>query len=419
MMESDKACRYVVVIAGIVQGVGFRPFVYRLAKSLYLNGSVNNISDGVMIEVEGETSRLDAFVSKLKSEAPPISFIKDLKLIKKEPKGLIDFIIKQSSKSQDNKIYFSPDISICKDCAQELFNESDERHLYPFINCTNCGPRFTLIKGVPYDRINTTMDKFRMCESCEAEFSNPFNRRYHAQPISCYNCGPELRLTDKNRRILSSGLQGKEIAEISMTRKLILDGKIIAIKGIGGYHLVCDAKNEKAVKELRSRKIRDDKPFALMAKDYNTALKYCEISSEERELLESAQKPIVLLRKSQNNKLTDLIAPGNPNLGMMLPYTPLHMLLFNDNNIEILVMTSANRSSEPIYYEDEEAFENLADIADYFLTNNRDIFIRTDDSVTRVFNKREFIIRRSRGYVPLPITFDANIFAGSEINIAI
>jgi len=429
LMESEKVFRKEVVvgkpvcerhkieISGIVQGVGFRPFVYRLAKSLFLNGWVCNISDGVVIEVEGDRESLEVFLTKLRSEAPTISFIKELKLSTDVLVGYDNFTIKQSSKSIKKNIYFSPDVSICKDCERELFDKDNRRYLYPFINCTNCGPRFTIIKGVPYDRKKTTMSKFCMCDCCTSEYSNPNDRRYHAQPISCYDCGPEMVLTDSNGEIISSTEKSGSKEVLSRARLLILDAKIVAIKGIGGYHLACDATNEDAVKKLRSRKIRDDKPFALMVKDYNTALKYCEISKEEKELLESVEKPIVLLKKNISNsdcKLNDIIAPGNPYLGIMLPYTPVQLLLFNDidnkSNIEILVMTSANRSDEPIYYKDEDAFENLRDIADYFLTNDRDIFIRTDDSVTRVLNKKKFIIRRSRGYVPMPIDCTRSIF---------
>lgn len=406
-----KIIRYHIKIIGIVQGVGFRPFVYNLANSLALNGCVSNISDGVIIEIEGVQKSLEVFLSSLKTQPPPLSKIKEINFTVEEPVGYAGFTILQSIKGEEKDAYFSPDISICHDCARELYDKKDQRYLYPFINCTNCGPRFTITKGVPYDRINTTMERFQMCDMCIGEYADPNNRRYHAQPISCFNCGPELSLTDnKGNRIFNGN-------EIGSVRNLLLDGRIIAMKGIGGYHLVCDAKNEKALRKLRRRKLRDEKPFALMVRDTSVAAKYCKVDESEKKLLESFQKPIVLLKKRSTDGLPDIIATGNPCLGIMLPYTPMHMLLFKDvseskgeNKLEVLVMTSGNISNEPICFKDEDALDNLSDIADYFLINNREIHIRTDDSVTRSFLGKEYIIRRSRGYVPDPITFGLSIF---------
>ncbi|MCX7923885.1 MAG: carbamoyltransferase HypF [Clostridia bacterium] len=393
MKKSNKEIK----ITGIVQGVGFRPFIYTLAKSLYLNGWVNNCGSAVVIEVEGSEESISTFIERIKPEAPPLAHIKSIDVALGTFKGYSDFTIEKSSASQNRNVYISPDVSICSDCQRELFNMGDRRYLYPFINCTNCGPRFTIVTGVPYDRVNTTMNKFYMCDKCAKEYGNPMDRRYHAQPISCYECGPKLEVVG------SDGVKVDVDDPIKYIVEMLLDGKIVAVKGLGGYHLVCDAENEQAVLVLRKRKIRDDKPFAIMARDYESAIRYCHISLEERKLLESEKKPIVLLKKREDYMLPEQIAPYNPYLGVMLPYTPIHLLLFNDR-LNALVMTSGNRSSEPIYYKDDEAIENLCDIADYFLTNDRDIFIRTDDSVTRVFREKEYIIRRSRGYVPMPVT---------------
>jgi hydrogenase maturation protein HypF len=400
-MEDVK--RYSVIITGIVQGVGFRPFIYNLAKSLSLYGWVNNSSQGVVIEVEGRHNNLNDFIEKIKNNPPPLSNIKSIS-IKEEPvKKYSDFQIIASVSTEEKNVYISPDISICKDCENEFGEIDNRRFNYPFINCTNCGPRFSIVKGFPYDRKKTTMDLFPMCDKCASEYENPADRRYHAQPISCFDCGPELKLFSPQTGDGEIGL-----AAAQCSSKLLEKGFIVAVKGIGGFHLVCDALNETAVKKLRTRKVRDDKPFALMVKDFATALKYCYINEEEKKLLESIQKPIVLLRKRENCTLTNSISPGNPFLGIMLPYTPVHLLLFQElsttkASLSTLVMTSANRSSEPIYYKDKEAIENLSDIADYFLLNNREIYLRTDDSVTRIFRGEEYIIRRSRGYVPSPI----------------
>ncbi|MCX8130104.1 MAG: carbamoyltransferase HypF [Clostridia bacterium] len=406
--------RYIIKITGIVQGVGFRPFIYTKAKSLSLNGWVNNISDGVVIEAEGKEGDLAYFVNAIEKDAPALSHIRSIDVTESVTVGYNGFEIRESFKSEENYIYISPDVSVCEDCRRELYDTSDRRYLYPFINCTNCGPRFTITKDTPYDRVNTTMDKFPMCRNCAEEYNNPLDRRYHAQPVSCYECGPKLRLLDNTlKEIFQKDL-------IEYTIRLMAEGNIIAIKGLGGYHLACDANNETAVRKLRDRKVRDDKPFAVMVRDVETALRLCSASEEEVKLLSSVQKPIVLLKKSRNYDLPVQIAPGNPFLGVMLPYTPVHMLLFKhintgkkdiwcpdvDSRLSALVMTSGNRSSEPIYYEDNEAFENLKDIADFFLSNDREIHVRTDDSVTRVFSGKEFVIRRSRGYAPIPVVCD-------------
>lgn len=394
-----------ITIKGIVQGVGFRPFVYRLASELDLKGWVNNTGSEVIIEAEGEENTLENFADRLKTEAPPLSLIRSMDKQELEPAGFNSFDIPESSGiglgKQQHDVFVSPDISICSKCAQELFDENDRRYLYPFINCTDCGPRFTIVKDVPYDRDRTTMSVFEMCEECAGEYHEPSDRRYHAQPVSCYHCGPAVWLMDRNGNVLQVENPIHEAVS------LLSEGRILAVKGIGGYHLVCDAGNPAAVAELRKRKIRDDKPFAIMARNMGAADRLCHISPEEKQLLENEKRPIVLLRKREGIQLPEEIAPGNPFLGVMLPYTPIHLLLFTGADpFDALVMTSGNRSSEPICYKEEDAVQTLGIIADYFLANNREIHTRVDDSVIRCFRGKEYPIRRSRGYVPAPIRCD-------------
>lgn len=400
-----KPERYRVKVTGIVQGVGFRPFISSLAKSLFLSGTVSNTGDGVLIEVEGSPDKLADFLARLKSDAPTLSFLREITVEKLALYGYSSFEIIASSGSSRNTM-ISPDISICGDCSRELFDESDYRYLYPFINCTNCGPRFTIIKDVPYDRPNTTMDSFEMCEVCRKQYKDPTDRRYHAQPVSCARCGPGLKLLDQHGNPVESGdIPG-------LAGKLLAEGCILAVKGLGGYHLACDASNPVAVEELRRRKHRDEKPFALMARDVETVQSCCSINAAEKKLLDSIKKPVVLLKKREDCSLPEEIAPGNNHLGIMLPYTPLHLLLFHGGRKDkpacpgLLVMTSGNTSNEPICYTDESALRELEGIADWFLMNNREIYIRTDDSVTRIFRGDEYVIRRSRGYVPMPLLID-------------
>lgn len=391
--------RYRIEITGIVQGIGFRPFVYNLAVDLNLKGWVNNTGSKVIIEVEGKKSALDAFVTRLQAEAPPLSVIKTLEVRLVEPVGCECFQIMESVVGEKSSIYISPDVATCAQCTEELFDEKNRRFLYPFINCTNCGPRFTIVRDVPYDRERTTMDVFPLCGECAEEYAEPSDRRYHAQPVSCYRCGPVMQLFDQD---------GKELRvenAVDHTLQLLAEGKIVAIKGLGGYHLACDARNAVAVMELRRRKLRDDKPFAVMARNTEIAEKYCFVGPEEKCLLESEKRPIVLLKKKREISLPEDIAPRNAYLGVMLPYTPVHLLLLKPGGpLELLVMTSGNRSSEPICYKDDEAIQNLCGIADYFLAHNREIHTRVDDSVVRIFRGREYMLRRSRGYVPDPVT---------------
>jgi [NiFe] hydrogenase maturation protein HypF len=395
-MDSE---RLRLIVTGIVQGVGFRPFVYNLAKSLSLNGYIVNTSDGVKIEVEGSKDKTEAFIARLGKEAPALSFIRDIRCENVPYFGYNDFHIEKSISTNQANTLISPDVSVCDECAKELFTEDNQRFLYPFINCTNCGPRFTIIKDVPYDRPNTTMESFVMCEECRAQYEDPNDRRYHAQPIACAKCGPQLQLLDKEGcKLVSSDIIGKASGFLDA-------GYILAVKGLGGFHLVCDANNGKAVDELRKRKHRDEKPFAVMARDMDTIYKYCIVNNEEACLLQSVRKPIVLLEKRKDCPLPESIAPGNPYLGVMLPYTPLHYLLFKSRDTcpEMLIMTSGNRSNEPICFKDSEVLSQLDGIMDFIVTYDRNIHIRTDDSVTRVFMGKEYILRRSRGYVPMPV----------------
>ena len=393
--------RFIVNIEGIVQGVGFRPFVYKLAQQCALTGWVLNYPGGVRLEIEGPKERLEAFLSRLTEEAPPLSYIEKMDVREAEPEGFAGFRIRESESRTANRTFVSPDVGVCKDCLEEMVDPGNRRYLYPFINCTNCGPRFTITGGIPYDRPNTTMKAFKMCDECEREYNDPSDRRFHAQPIACPRCGPELFLLDGMGNRLARG------RETEAVRDLLKKGNIVAIKGLGGYHLACDAKNFRAVGELRKRKVRDGKPFAMMAKDLNTVLKYCRTTPKEKELLESWRRPVVLLQRQETESLPlEYISPDNKLLGMMLPYTPLHYLLF-DEDLEALVMTSGNRSGEPIFYKDGEALEGLRGIADFVLAGNREIHIRTDDSVTGVFREKEYILRRSRGYVPFPLDISA------------
>ncbi|MCS7180000.1 MAG: carbamoyltransferase HypF, partial [bacterium] len=394
--------RYKILIKGKVQGVGFRPTIYRYAKELNLGGFVCNTGSGVLIEIEGDNGKLEAFLNRIKKYPPPKAEIREIKVKKIKTKGEIEFKITKSKKGQ-REVEISPDISICKNCLDELFNPFDKRYLFPFINCTDCGPRFTIIKKVPYDRKNTTMDEFYMCDECKNEYEDICSRRFHAQPNCCFICGPEVRLIDKEGRIIA-----KNIDSIKKTAQLLEEGKIISIKGIGGYHLACNAENEKSVKILRERKKRESKPFALMARDIETIKKYCFLNKEEEKILKSWQTPIVLLKK-RKNFLPEEIAPKNNYLGFFLPYTPIHHLIFHfGEDLNTLIMTSGNFSEEPIIYEDKFAFEKLKNICDFFLTHNRKIYINCDDSVLRIFNKKIYFIRRSRGFVPSPVEIPYN-----------
>lgn len=387
-----------LLVNGVVQGVGFRPFIYRLAQKYELTGWVQNSSAGVMIEINGEQEKLDAFSQSIRTDLPPLARIESLAALSVPPVNYASFEIRPSEKRANAFSLIPPDVAICDDCRRELFDPSNHRYRYPFINCTNCGPRFSIIQDMPYDRPATTMSGFQMCPTCQEEYENPLDRRFHAQPIACPKCGPQATFIQNNR------ILGEKEDAIQMARYNIKNGKIVAVKGLGGYLLACDASNETVLKELRKRKHRSDKAFALMAFDLKTVEKYCQVSQAEAKLLSSHQSPIVILQRNVLQHLPDALAPGQFTLGMMLPYTPLHLLLTEPKAgyPDILVMTSANLSEEPIIYRDEDMYQ-LNSLADGYLINNRPIHIRMDDSVVRFSMLNPVILRRSRGYAPEPI----------------
>ncbi len=392
-----------VTVRGIVQGVGFRPFVHSLAAQLQLSGFVRNQSGNVQIEVEGDSAALETFRQALTHQPPPLARVDRVTWEAMDCRGQNGFDIQPSVRDRSQDVFISPDIATCDGCLAEMRNPHDRRYAYPFVNCTNCGPRLTIIRAAPYDRAQTTMASFVMCPQCLAEYHDPSNRRFHAEPTCCSQCGPRLRL------VSADGGELDRDDPLAGFLDVIQRGGIGALKGLGGYHLVCDASRADVVEELRRRKHRDDKPFAVMVADLGHAEQLCWISEEERALLTSPRRPIVLLRRHTGHQgeghapLAAAVAPGNPHLGLMLPYTPLHHLLVAGTNGCPLIMTSGNRSDEPIAYDDETAPEQLAGIADVFLAHDRPIHVRCDDSVTRVVDGSECIIRRSRGYAPVPI----------------
>ncbi len=449
MVRPNDESRH-IHINGIVQGVGFRPFVYNLAVRYQLGGWVLNNSSGVEIEVTGPPEQLDAFIAALQSETPPLAVIDSLKIkpIPTQSLGPSDgqsnlqsltFEIRHSQAQPAAFTPISPDICICSDCLRELFDPADRRYRYPFINCTHCGPRFTLIRDIPYDRPLTTMAAFTMCPACQAEYDDPANRRFHAQPNACPECGPQIAFQFSKDLTGLRNLSGLEDstgeAALQMAQQLLAVGGIVAVKGVGGFHLACDAANESALQTLRQRKGRVDKPFAVMALDITAIEQFAEISVQERQLLTSKERPIVLLKKKTGSPLSHLVAPGNPYIGVMLPYSPLHYLLltpvkermengewrmadermatdkpstFNPQGASslqplTLVMTSGNYSEEPIVTDNAEAWQRLSPLADAFLLHNRAIHVPCDDSVVRVFEGRELPLRRSRGYAPFPV----------------
>lgn len=393
--------RVKINIRGAVQGVGFRPFIYRLAADLNLNGFVYNSSQGVFIEVEGEKQIINEFIFRIEKEKPEFSFITGMEFSFLDPVGFSNFEIRESTNDENKSTIILPDIAVCEDCLNEMNNPSDRRFHYPFINCTNCGPRFSIIESLPYDRPNTSMKIFEMCDECKAEYENPLDRRFHAQPIACPKCGPHVEFLDtqEGKKIL-----GEEA--INATADRIREGKIVALKGLGGFQLIVDARDNEAVNRLRDRKHRDEKPFALMFPSIESIKEICDLSELERRLLLSPESPIVLLKKKADIEydIAESVAPDNPYLGIMLPYTPLHHLLLNELNFPI-VATSGNISEEPMCIDEEEAFEKLGEIADYFLVHNRPIVRQVDDSIVRIVLDREMVLRRARGYAPLPITF--------------
>jgi hydrogenase maturation protein HypF len=396
----SQQVRTAVRVEGIVQGVGFRPFVYGLATSLGLSGLVGNDADGVFAEIEGDAAVVTRFLALLEQQAPPLARIDRITTTRIRPAGTAEFTIAASQPGGERRALVSADSATCADCLRELADPADRRYRYPFINCTNCGPRFTIVRDVPYDRPLTTMSGFPMCAQCAAEYDDPADRRFHAQPVCCPACGPRLALTDAS----GTELSGSAADPITAAAGLLRAGRVLAVKGLGGYHLAVDAGDEHAAATLRARKHREDKPFAVMVPDLATARELCVLDEATERLLHSSRRPIVLCRRRPEAaaRIAASVAPGNSQLGLMLPYTPLHQLLLELVGRPI-VATSGNSSDEPIAYQDADALSRLATIADAFLLHDRAIHIRTDDSVVRVTGGRESVLRRSRGYVPEPI----------------
>ncbi|MEP7091135.1 MAG: carbamoyltransferase HypF [Nocardioidaceae bacterium] len=413
MSESSAATATAVVaprlrrrfeVAGVVQGVGFRPFVYVTAARLGLAGSVRNTLAGVRVEVEGDPGDVARFARALEEDPPPLALVVGIESRDVALRGGTGFTIVDSEADADPvgaRTFASPDAALCADCRAELDDPGDRRHRHPFISCTHCGPRFTIITALPYDRSSTTMAGFAMCAACAAEYADPADRRFHAQPIACHDCGPRLSLVTGDGRTV----HGDEPA-LSAARDLLADGKVVAVKGLGGYHLACDARNEHAVAELRRRKQRGDKPFAVMPRDLRTARTLVRVGVGAAELLTGPRAPILLLPRT-GTSLAASVAPGNPDLGVLLPYTPLHVLLLgpegDTEGPDVLVMTSGNLSGEPIVIDDRAAREVLAPLVDAWLVHDRPIRVPCDDSVTRWVASAELPVRRSRGYAPLPI----------------
>jgi len=395
-----------IIINGIVQGVGFRPFVYNLARQYQLTGWVRNNSHGVEIVAQGEPIQLARFAEIIQNSPPPRCRIERFEVTQFiTAEKYLEFKIGESQNEQMKSVQISPDLDVCPDCRREMFDSSNRRYLYPFINCTNCGPRFTIIKDVPYDRPLTTMHEFKMCPECQCEYNDPSNRRFHAQPNACPVCGPRLQLLDNaSRELLTGGSADANRAVFEKVAELLCDGRIIAVKGIGGFHLACDARNEAAVTSLRQRKFREDKPFAVMFPSLTDIAIYCKYSRKEARLLNSVPHPIVLLQKLPGRDVASAVAPGNHCLGCFLPYSPLHYLLMRFFPYP-LVLTSGNVSDEPIAYRNDDALARLNRIADYFLIHNRKIHIRCDDSVYRIWNNKTYPLRRSRGFVPSALPY--------------
>lgn len=387
-----------IEVSGVVQGVGFRPFVYSIANKYGITGTVANTPSGVEVFAQGDGDSIFLFLKAMKDEAPPAARVEKVSVFSASPSSARAFEILPSKGDGLSQVLISPDLATCPECARELFDEGNRRYRYPFINCTSCGPRFTIISDTPYDRPSTSMARFKMCELCASEYDDPADRRFHAQPNACAACGPKAWLVDR----AGSLLDGDACAQAAGLLKL---GKIVAIKGLGGFHLACDATSDEAVLELRERKRRYGKPFAVMVEFLDAARRICEVSRSEEKLLESPRSPIVLLSEREDSALSGEVAGGLDAQGIFLPYTPLAHLILRDAGIP-LVMTSGNVSSEPIATDNDEALARLGEIADYFVLHDRDILVRYDDSVVRVFQGAEYPLRRARGYAPYPIRVD-------------
>ncbi|AJA46816.1 carbamoyltransferase HypF [Clostridium pasteurianum DSM 525 = ATCC 6013] len=391
--------RLFLKVEGIVQGVGFRPFVYNQALSLNLKGWINNNSQGVTIDVEGEEEKLNILIDRIRYKSPPLASVGKVVVEERKVVKYDRFEIRESERENSKVTLISPDRAVCKECIEEISNPSDKRYRYPFNSCTNCGPRFSIIKSTPYDREGTTVKKFNMCKDCNEEYNDPADRRFHAQTNLCKECGPHIWIEDSTEKKM-------EVEDvIHWTIQKLKQGKIFAIKGLGGFNLVCDAAKEDAVNLLRIRKKRPDKPFAVMLRDIGIVKKYCNVNEQEDKILKGCIKPIVILDQKSQCDLPKSIAPYQKTLGVVLPYTPLHHLLFHEG-IEALIMTSGNSYGMPLEYRNESAVEKLGDVADYFLHHNRDIHVPIDDSVVKVVDGEIRMIRRARGYVPEPIKKD-------------
>ncbi|MDT5013953.1 MAG: hydrogenase maturation protein HypF [Mycobacterium sp.] len=394
-----------VCVRGVVQGVGFRPFVYSTAATLGLSGCVRNDSSGAIVEVEGDSNVIDEFLERLRDDPPPLSVVETIETQDIPAVGGTGFHIADTSRSDGGRTLASPDVATCSDCAAEQRDPANRRYRHAFVNCTNCGPRFTIIGSLPYDRASTTMAAFAMCADCAREYADPADRRFHAQPVCCPNCGPTLHY--RHGAAAADGERG-----LQQARQLLCDGGILAVKGIGGYHLACDARNDAAVAELRRRKRRGDKPFAVMVSDLTAAHGIADVDDASARVLSGPQRPIVLVPRKAGT-VADSVAPRNPDLGVMLAYAPLHTLLFglpgDDPAPPVLVMTSGNLGGEPICFTDDDALERLSYLADGWLLHDRDILVPCDDSVVRVVDTVELPIRRSRGYAPLPIALPVSV----------
>jgi hydrogenase maturation protein HypF len=392
--------RKAIDVTGIVQGVGFRPFVYRLANECNLTGFIANTPAGVTIEIQGEPELIDRFLERLPVELPPLARITELLPRDAQPQPESTFRIVSSRLDAPPTVLISPDVAVCGDCIREMMNPRDRRFRYPFINCTNCGPRFTIIRDIPYDRARTSMSSFTMCAACQAEYEDPANRRFHAQPNACWDCGPLVQIWSADGSL-------RDVAEpMREAAKLLEQDQILAIKGLGGFHLACNARSESAVKLLRERKRRAEKPFAVMLRRIEDVDRVCEADASAKKLLLSIERPIVLLPRCSDSGLAESIAPRNRFLGVFLPYTPLHHLLFASGKYDALVMTSANLSEEPIAIDNAEAVRRLQGIADAYLVHNREILRRCDDSVARPLQAQSQMLRRSRGFVPVPVPLE-------------